>query len=753
MTTLDADLCRQTPGCTGTVEDGYCSVCGLAPPSAPVRAPLPTTGSVTTAAAPGSVASSRLSRPAPPGSARSTAGRPLTSRRAATSSTRASSGRVGAGMVSLPEVPVPDPASAVLANPQVTEEKRFCGRCGEPVGRSAEGRPGRLEGFCSACRNPFSFVPKLHLGDLVGGQYEVAGCLAHGGLGWVYLARDRQVEDRWVALKGLLDSGDEDAMAAAVAERRFLAGMEHPNIVKIYNFAEHGGAGYIVMEYVGGTSLRDLLKQRRRGGRTDPLPVPQAVSYILEILPALGYLHRLGLVYCDFKPDNVVLQHDSLKLIDLGGARRLDDQSAAVFGTVGYQAPEIEELGPSVASDLFTVARTLAVLVLDFRGYQGTYRFTLPDPADHPALAGNDSLYRFLLKGTAANPDDRFQSADEMAGQLLGLLRESVASESNTPAPAASTVFAADGHPSGETDDGQLVSPPWVALPTLRVGVDDPAYASLTTLPDSDPAALPSLLAAMSPRTVEVELRLARAEMEAGDRGAAATLDRIEGGDPWEWRVDWYRGLLALAAGEPDHAYQAFDRVYSDVPGELAPKLALALAAETGGDLATAAHLYDIVARTDPGYTSAAFGLARCRLASGDRPGAVEACHRIPATSGSYVRAQLQAARALIAPGVTPPPGPAELAEASRSVDRLPLDPEQRSALTRDLLAAALRMLRSGAVAPDEATTVAGRPLCEHDVRLGLEQAYRSLARFADSDTGRIDLVDRANRVRPRSLT
>ena len=143
---------------------------------------------------------------------------------------------------------------------------------------------------------------------IVAGQYEVAGCLAHGGLGWIYLARDRNVSDRWVVLKGMLDSRDEDAMAAALAERRFLAEVEHPNIVKIHNFVEHGGAGYIVMEYVDGPSLRGHARERRdaNGGRPDPLPVEQAIAYCLEILPALGHLHELGLLFCDFKPDNVI---------------------------------------------------------------------------------------------------------------------------------------------------------------------------------------------------------------------------------------------------------------------------------------------------------------------------------------------------------------------------------------------------------------------------------------------------------------
>ncbi len=131
----------------------------------------------------------------------------------------------------------------------------------------ATASPGRTEGFCPNCRQAVLLRAQAEAGDLVGGQYEVAGAIAHGGLGWIYLARDRNVSDRWVVLKGLLNSGDPDALAAAIAERQFLAQVEHPLIVEIYNFVTHEGAGYIVMEYVGGTSLKQLLKERMRGGR------------------------------------------------------------------------------------------------------------------------------------------------------------------------------------------------------------------------------------------------------------------------------------------------------------------------------------------------------------------------------------------------------------------------------------------------------------------------------------------------------
>ena len=638
-----------------------------------------------------------------------------------------------------------------MKDPEVAESKRFCANCGEPVGRGRAGHPGRLEGYCGKCRHRFSFAPKLVAGDVVAAQYEVVGCLAHGGLGWIYLARDRHVSDRWVVLKGLLDSGDEDAMQAAVAEARFLAAVEHPNIVKIYNFVDHGGASYTVMEYVGGESLKGVLAARREanGGRSDPLPIPQAIAYLLEILPAFGYLHRMGLVFCDFKPDNVILQGESLKLIDLGGVRRIDDTGGSVYGTVGFQAPEIADAGPSVASDLYTVARTLAVLILDFKGYQTTYKDALPSPAEQPLFASHDSLYRWLSKATAADPDQRFQSADEMADQLLGVLREIVAQEEGNPRPAASTWFNGDTYePVAESE-----APDWRMLPTLKVDPDDTAAGLLATLPDSDPGELVHLLADGPMHTVEVQLRLARAQIEAAQPDEAAKmLASIATDDPWEWRIAWYNGLLAMSGRDFPAARSAFERVYNDVPGELAPKLALAMVAELAGDLPTAGRLYDVVSRTDSSFTTATYGTARVLAAMGDRNAAVAAYARVPRASSAYVDAQLRAARILVAPTAGSPPGASELARASATVTHLALDAEQRARTASQLLEAALDLVQAGVVAPSGKIDIMGSSLEAHSLRRGLERAYRDLARLADSPDERIRLVDRANRVRPKTL-
>ncbi|MFD5199956.1 tetratricopeptide repeat protein [Streptomyces sp. NPDC058375] len=469
----------QRPACEGAYEDMgggelYCDTCGLAPVVSPTgMVSSPPTGiagggrasswdsssqrSGSRASARSSSRSSTSRRSVSGRLSRSLSGastsRSVSVRSSGSTSATSARGRLGVGLVEVPDVPRPDPRTAVMERAEVPERKRFCSRsdCGAPVGRSRGERPGRTEGFCTKCGHPYSFVPKLTGGDIVHGQYEVVGCLAHGGLGWVYLAVDRAVSDRWVVLKGLLDTGDQDAMAAAISERRFLAEIEHSNIVRIYNFVEHldqrtGSLdGYIVMEYVGGKALKEIANERRTpAGKRDPLPVEQACAYGIEALEALGHLHSRNLLYCDFKVDNAIQTEDQLKLIDMGAVRRMDDDESAIYGTVGYQAPEVAELGPSVASDLYTVARTLAVLTFDFQGYTNVFVDSLPDPDSIEVFRAYESFYRLLVRATDPDPARRFASAAEMAEQLTGVLREVVALQTGRPRPALSTLFGAE---------------------------------------------------------------------------------------------------------------------------------------------------------------------------------------------------------------------------------------------------------------------------------------------------------------------
>jgi serine/threonine-protein kinase PknG len=745
--------CTQ-PGCTGHIEDGYCDVCG-SPAGAPVGT-APSAGSVpTTAVAPGahaapadsgsarvSSASARSSYSlgsAPIGSARTQGTR--ATRRAGTTSTRLRGSRLGAGLTTVPPVPAIDPQKAILANPEVPEDKRFCSSCGAPVGRSRDGQAGRSEGFCPRCRAPFSFSPKLVAGDIVGGQYQVAGALAHGGLGWIYLARDRNVSDRWVVLKGLLNAGDADAYAAAVAERQFLAQVEHPLIVEIYNFVLHEGAGYIVMEYVGGTSLKQILKERmqKAGGRYDAIPVDQAIAFVVEILPAFQYLHDLGLLYCDFKPDNMIQIGDAVKLIDLGGVRRADDTTSAIYGTVGYQAPEVPDVGPSIASDIYTVGRTLAVLAMEFRGYQSTYVATLPPVADTPLFQRYDSLYRLLAKACAPAPDDRFASADEMRVQLLGVLREVVAAADPQAVAQHSVASVLFDAPSISGDRLE-----WGELPALRVDAGDPMATWLAGLTVTLPAQRLAALEAAPQQTVEVRLALARAALMLGDRTRAEqAIAAMLSDDPWEWRAVWTSGLGALAADDVPAARAAFNAVYGQVPGELAPKLALALACELSGEGDVAETLYVVCESCDANYIApSAFGLTRIRAQRGDLTGALDALDRVPPTSRSFVESRRQRAELLSRKGAAL----AELAAALDSVDQVTLDPVDRARLTVRVLDSALRIVIAHGARPD--VTVAGHPATQNALRDGLEEVYRHLSEMTEHGEERVHLVDAANKVR-----
>ncbi|WP_026246012.1 MULTISPECIES: serine/threonine-protein kinase [unclassified Streptomyces] len=826
----------------------YCDTCGLAPvvsPNGMVSSPptgMAAGGSRGGRGSQSSRSSSRASSRSARTSARSSQSRRSVSGRlsrslSGTSTSRSvsvrssgksasSSGRarLGAGLVRVPDVPRPDPRAMVQENPEVPERKRFCSRsdCGAPVGRSRGERAGRTEGFCTKCGHPYSFVPKLSTGDIVHGQYEVAGCLAHGGLGWVYLAVDRAVSDRWVVLKGLLDTGDQDAMAAAISERRFLAEIEHSNIVRIYNFVEHldqrtgSMDGYIVMEYVGGKSLKEIANERRTPeGRRDPLPVEQACAYGIEALEALGHLHSRNLLYCDFKVDNAIQTEDQLKLIDMGAVRRMDDDESAIYGTVGFQAPEVAEVGPSVASDLYTVARTLALLTFDFQGYTNVFVDSLPDPDNIEVFRRYESFYRLLVRATDPDPARRFASAQEMAEQLTGVLREVVALQTNRPRPALSTLFgpevkvtdtelfgrldgdvsrfgvrqipvrarsrkqaALPGVPAQPTHPVQPALPPSptslvkplptvatsLALPVPRVDPGDPNAGFLAGLMASAPGELIAALHAAPAGSPELRLRELRARLEMGELDSAARgLAALEADHPDDWRVVWYRGVAALAIGDHANAALSFDAIYDAFPGEPAPKLALGVCAEILGQLDNAAEYYRLVWATDPSYVSAAFGLARVQLAAGDRGGAVRTLESVPESSIHYTAARVAAVRARLrgrmAESVNGVPLLDDLTAAAGQVEALDafgLDAVRREQLSTEVLGTALDWVLSGRQGSGQPagpvrTVVLGNDLDERGLRLGLERSYRTLARLAQRGEERIELVERANRYRPRT--
>lgn len=734
------------PECGGTVVDGYCNVCGTAPAPAAPQA-------VSTATAPQPVSASTAPSRATAPSART----------ARTGSTAMSSSRsrLGAGIVEMPRVPKGDPVAAILVDPQVPEGSRYCGNheCNKPVGRERDGQPGRTEGFCPECGTRYSFVPKLSRGDLLGGQYEVQGCIAHGGLGWIYLAIDRNVRDRWVVIKGLLNSGDAEAMAAAAAEVFALAKVEHPNIVKIYNFVQHPDAagipvGYIVMEFVGGTSLKQLRKTRNA-----PLPPGQAVVYMIEIIPALAYLHSQGLAYCDFKPDNVMQTEEQLKLIDLGAVIAMDDEESSIYGTMGYQAPEIAETGPTVASDIYTVGRTLAVLVMDVPQEKGRFVDQLPGPDAAPVLAKHESLYRAILRATDIDPARRFTSMEELADQLTGVLHEIAAVERDSPQPRMSNYFSPQRGIYGAGDDKAVDADAVIAsLPVPVVDPSDPGAAVLATTSGTPPAQLEHALELArtgaqqaNRKSIEVPLRLVRASLEVGApekaRKRLAELESVISGD---WRLNWYSGQCALLEGAYDKAAADFDTVLATLPGELAPKMAIAATAELRGARDVAAHYYETVWRTDHSYVSAAFGLARQRVHAGDRAGAISALDEVPSDSAHFTPAGANAIEILL-DGRTPENLDEQtLLDAGKRASALSLESATKRATIRlGVLGAALGWLRAGN--KTTAPRLLGEDFDEPSIRTGMERGYRELAHDTTDMWERIALVEKANEIRPRT--
>ena len=676
--------------------------------------------------------------------------------------------RLGGGLVEIPRVPEKDPLTAMMTNPVVAESKRFCWNCGRPVGRSTPGGKARSEGWCPHCGSHYSFLPQLGPGDKIAGQYEIKGCIAHGGLGWVYLAVDHNVNERPVVLKGLVHAGDAEAQAIAMAERQFLAEVTHPSIVKIFNFVQHPDkhgepVGYIVMEYVGGTSLKQA--------KGEKLPVAQAIAYMMEILPALAYLHSIGLAYNDLKPENIMITEEQLKLIDLGAVSRINSYGY-LYGTPGYQAPEVVRTGPTVATDIYTVGRTLAALTLNLRTKKGRYVDGLP--AHDPVLATYDSFARLLRRAIDPDPGRRFVTAEEMSAQLLGVLREVVAHDSNTPRPGLSTVFSPSRSTFGvellvaHTDvylDGMVHAEKLTAheivtaLPVPFLDPSDVGAAVLSATVLSQPVqTLDSLRAARHGTldsegidltgSVELPLMEVRALLDLGDVAKATRkLEGLAERAGWQWRMVWFRAVSELLTGDYVAAMTHFTEVLDTQPGELAPKLALGATAELGRNPDGLTY-YDTVWSTDNGVVSAGFGLARALSAKGDREGAVRTLDAVPATSRHFTTARLTSAVTLLSGRSTTELTEEQIRDAARRVEALP-DSEPRVLQIRALvLGTALDW-----IGDNEASTnhILGFPFTPHGLRLGVEASLRGLARVAPTRAHRYALVNMANAVRPTS--
>ncbi|WP_410660013.1 tetratricopeptide repeat protein [Amycolatopsis sp. lyj-112] len=739
------------PGVLG--KTGFCKICGLPPGTAEEVTAAP--AQVPTLVIPG------------PGEA--------PTRIASTVATRSQqmAGHATADdRVPLPIVELPDVAGRLLADPHVPEGERFCGKHGctnTPVGRSVDGGPAPTEGFCPVCGTPFSFSPKLGSGDVVDGRYHVLGCVARGGLGFVYLATDSGLGGLHVALKGLINTNNTAAVRIAETESQVLTALEHANIVRILNVVEHDDFRYIVMEFVDGLSLREI-KNRGRAGLDSSegrLLVEHVVAYGREILTALDYLHGEGLLYCDMKPDNVIHGEKRIKVIDFGAIRKITDGESPAVGTEHYQVSPRERAkrGLTVRSDIHTVGMTLRELFQASDGWSVT-------PDARGVRFGIESFIRVLDRATAPF-EQRFATAHEMLVQLDGVLNEILSLRDRQSRPALSTLFT---EPAVLLDAGLGQAPPlehWTAgdsaaldrrpsaveialgLPVPREDPDDSQLTFLRTVRAPDAGRLLKKLD-RARSSVEVEFRRCRAHLELGSTVeaalAVAEAERLLGeravGD---WRVAWHHGLLALGAGDFAAAKERFDATYRDIPGEEPPKLALGLCEEHLNGAAAAERYYDALWARDRSQVSAAFGLARVRLLRGNRAAAVEILDQVPEFSRYDEAARIAGVRVLSAPmpGTGDLPVPAELDDAVVRLSALDLEDD-----ARERLVAAVRETGLAGVLTGQDGITDGEILraTETGARSVLDRSYRRLAQRAPTAELHDVLIDLANAVRPVTL-
>ncbi len=268
-------------------------------------------------------------------------------------------------------------------------------------------------------------------------RYELRDEIGRGGMGIVYLARDRELE-RAVAIKFLPCelAANPQAVKMFRAEARAAAAMNHPNIVHIYDVAVVNDQPCIVMEYVQGRTVREVMRIRGSNER-QPLPPHRVAEIGRQMCRALAYAHRSNVIHRDVKPSNILLASDgSAKLMDFGISKALETGNEALTeakGTPQYMPPE-QILGHEIdgRTDLYALGISMFEMATAQRPFSGDavvdqqLHAPLPDPRRlRPEIP--EGLVTILKRACAKNPDDRFASAHEMAQSLDALLASSAA--------------------------------------------------------------------------------------------------------------------------------------------------------------------------------------------------------------------------------------------------------------------------------------------------------------------------------------
>ena len=318
-------------------------------------------------------------------------------------------------------------------------------------------------------------------GEMFDHRYRLERRIGTGGMADVYLASDGSLERR-VAIKILADryTRDEGFIERFRREARSAAGLNHPNIVSIYDRGESEGESYIAMEYVDGETLKDEINAHA------PLPEAEAILYSQQALSALEFAHQRGIVHRDVKPHNMLIGSDGvLKVADFGIARAQNTaemtEVGSIVGTAQYLSPEQargQAVGPQ--SDIYSMGIVLYEMLTGELPFTGTSAVEIamkqvnedPVPPSRRNRLVSRPLEQVVLRALAKDPALRFQSAREMADELERVRRGLAVSQSTQQATmvmAAPTRVMPVVPPPGEEPPAE--QPKRSALPWLLVAL------------------------------------------------------------------------------------------------------------------------------------------------------------------------------------------------------------------------------------------------------------------------------------------
>lgn len=254
------------------------------------------------------------------------------------------------------------------------------------------------------------------IGQVIDGKYEILKEVGRGGMSIVYLAMDQRLNKQWavkeIKKKGK-DANNEYVIMSAIAEANMIKALDHPSIVRITDIIDAEDVIYIVEDYIEGETLADILK--REGAQ----PQERVIEWAIQLCEALQYLHTRtpAIIYRDMKPANVMLRPEgNIKIIDFGIAREYKEENiedTTCLGTKGYAAPE--QFGgrgqTDARTDIYCLGATLYHLITGKNPSQPPYEMY---PIRYWNAELSAGLEAILLKCTQNNPEDRYQSCEEL---------------------------------------------------------------------------------------------------------------------------------------------------------------------------------------------------------------------------------------------------------------------------------------------------------------------------------------------------